>query len=393
MGYISTKEAAKKWGISQRRVICLASAGRIEGAASFGINWMIPEDAAKPTDGRKKAARALKQASPLFRFPMYINGAEGDYLPPLTNEERTLRQAQLAFYACRFEQARPLILSLSEHAENRYVRIAAWYYRCCIAAYDSKVEDFEHSFSSFNASLAEDFPHKAEMLLLRCLLDVDSGYHYKFLLNGFRIRANEAYHPSTYDIIAFLSVFSLSNGDFSLLGKLRFESYEMLCMRMEHDGHFLEAQALHYVLLEIYQMQADEEMMLYHARCGLNISLEHDLYLSSALNLFYYPDIAQKVLADYPSDFSEKILALSRGLHEKYVKFANVRSSASYMSILSDREFAFVTLATQEYSNREIARMLKISEKTVSKRYNEIYEKLGIKNKQELVELISSVNR
>ncbi len=54
MGYISASQAAEKWNISQRRVQILCSENRIEGAFKVGEVWVIPEDAKKPTDGRRK---------------------------------------------------------------------------------------------------------------------------------------------------------------------------------------------------------------------------------------------------------------------------------------------------------------------------------------------------
>ena len=52
MEYMTTKEAVKKWNISERRIRQLLSDGRIEGAVKVGNSWNIPIDALKPTDKR-----------------------------------------------------------------------------------------------------------------------------------------------------------------------------------------------------------------------------------------------------------------------------------------------------------------------------------------------------
>ena len=52
MKYIGVKEASKKWDISDRRVRLMCSEGRIEGAVKLEWSWVIPENTAKPTDGR-----------------------------------------------------------------------------------------------------------------------------------------------------------------------------------------------------------------------------------------------------------------------------------------------------------------------------------------------------
>lgn len=54
MEYITAKEAAEKWDISQRRVQVLCEQGRIAGAVRLGWAWAIPKEIAKPMDARKK---------------------------------------------------------------------------------------------------------------------------------------------------------------------------------------------------------------------------------------------------------------------------------------------------------------------------------------------------
>lgn len=42
LNYISVKDAANKWNISERRVQKLCEGNRIEGVIRFGHSWMIP---------------------------------------------------------------------------------------------------------------------------------------------------------------------------------------------------------------------------------------------------------------------------------------------------------------------------------------------------------------
>lgn len=52
--YISVSEVAKKWGISERRVQKLCEDNCIPGIAKFSYMWLIPKDAQKPIDKRKR---------------------------------------------------------------------------------------------------------------------------------------------------------------------------------------------------------------------------------------------------------------------------------------------------------------------------------------------------
>lgn len=73
LSYISAKEAAKKWNISQRRVSILCNENRIEGTMRVGNMWLIPSTAAKPID--KRTIRYEKAfAMPLKPFVKWVGG-------------------------------------------------------------------------------------------------------------------------------------------------------------------------------------------------------------------------------------------------------------------------------------------------------------------------------
>lgn len=54
MEYLTAKETAQKWGISERRVQVLCEQGRIAGVQRLGKSWAIPSSAQKPIDKRLK---------------------------------------------------------------------------------------------------------------------------------------------------------------------------------------------------------------------------------------------------------------------------------------------------------------------------------------------------
>lgn len=57
--YMTAKEAAAKWNISDRRIRVLCSEGKIPGAYQEGRGWKIPIDAEKPADGRFKSKESI----------------------------------------------------------------------------------------------------------------------------------------------------------------------------------------------------------------------------------------------------------------------------------------------------------------------------------------------
>lgn len=68
---MTTKDAEKLWGISQRRIISLCQQGKIKGAVKNGRAWEIPVDAEKPMDGRFKTGEYAK-SSVVRKLPLPI---------------------------------------------------------------------------------------------------------------------------------------------------------------------------------------------------------------------------------------------------------------------------------------------------------------------------------
>ena len=54
MEYMTVREASGKWNITERWVQKLCEENRVNGVVRFSRVWMIPKDALKPIDGRRK---------------------------------------------------------------------------------------------------------------------------------------------------------------------------------------------------------------------------------------------------------------------------------------------------------------------------------------------------
>lgn len=73
LSFMSAKEAADKWDISQRRVAILCSEKRIDGAMMVGNMWIIPSTAKKPID--KRTVRYEKKENIILKpFVKWVGG-------------------------------------------------------------------------------------------------------------------------------------------------------------------------------------------------------------------------------------------------------------------------------------------------------------------------------
>ncbi|WP_242847584.1 helix-turn-helix domain-containing protein, partial [Syntrophomonas zehnderi] len=71
MEYMTVKEAGEKWGLGIRIVTLYCTEGRIDGAVKKGNLWLIPEDAVKPEDRRRKKAPIQEEKVPVVSEDIY----------------------------------------------------------------------------------------------------------------------------------------------------------------------------------------------------------------------------------------------------------------------------------------------------------------------------------
>ena len=112
--YITAKEAAEKWNISQRRVSILCAENRIPDVAMLGNMWIIPRDAEKPEDARKtKPAKSSGIARPFVKWA----GGKGQLLGVLKSNLPDGIGTEITKYAEPFVGGGALLFELlSEHA-------------------------------------------------------------------------------------------------------------------------------------------------------------------------------------------------------------------------------------------------------------------------------------
>lgn len=67
--YMTAQEAAEKWEVSLRWVQRLCKENRIDGAMNINRVWLIPKEARKPADARKRKRKNLP-TPPQLHIPL-----------------------------------------------------------------------------------------------------------------------------------------------------------------------------------------------------------------------------------------------------------------------------------------------------------------------------------
>ena len=99
MEFMTVKEAATKWGLSERRLQTICNEGMIPGVIKFGRSWAIPVNAQKPVDKRIKSGKYVKSCFGTFVMRKLCLGIE--YWYKLLCTWIMSRRRQI-LYECRF---------------------------------------------------------------------------------------------------------------------------------------------------------------------------------------------------------------------------------------------------------------------------------------------------
>lgn len=121
MEYIDVRKAALGWDMSERRVTSLCRAGRIPGAKKNAGQWLIPDSAAKPLDGRTKEFAAAAEDTPVVNSTTTSYTEHGANLTSIKKFESTYRHSpsNTAFTPYR-------ICPLGAHSDHQLGKISGF---------------------------------------------------------------------------------------------------------------------------------------------------------------------------------------------------------------------------------------------------------------------------
>ena len=79
MDLLTVKEAGELWGITARMVTIYCETGRIPGAFKKGNLWLIPGNAVKPADHRKKPKTKMVLLEPTTEYSRQIQAYRKEF--------------------------------------------------------------------------------------------------------------------------------------------------------------------------------------------------------------------------------------------------------------------------------------------------------------------------
>ena len=399
MEYITVREAAQKWKISQRLAQKYCTDGRIEGAKKFGGAWAIPADAQKPTDPRRAAKvpppppasaqpAPVSQAACMTPMPLmnaaFVPGRCQEFVAAISDPRlRDTAQAEYYYFSGQAEEAALKAELYLTHPELS-LRLSA----CLLYAYANltlgQIPRARHGLEEVRAILADAdettppqlrasaaFIVSAAAVLLHLPLPAElanAQAYIRFLPPGLRMFALYVQAHHTY-----------LQGDYSKsIGIVE------TTFAMQTEVFPIPAIYMHLVAVMDYMGLKQPEKAQEHLLAAWALAQPDDLIEGFGEHHGLLGGMLEATLKKgWPEDF-KRIIAITYRFSAGWRKIHNPATGDDVADNLTTTEFATAMLAARGWTNQEIADHMSISPNTVKQYISTALQKLNIKQRKDL---------
>lgn len=384
MNYITVKEAAEKWNISERQVQKLCSQGRVEGARKFGGVWRIPASAKRggeliTDNGQEKYCSCLM---PLMNTP-FTPGHCREYLDNMEEGDRKqIAWAEYYYFSGQPEKAAEIAKNFLEGPDGD-LRLSA----SLLSAYS-------------NIALGEIKKARQALGILQTILmkgredGQECGAEELFV----GVAAGVLLHIPTPDGFPetkeYPSRLPMGLRSFAMYVRahyqyLKGEYGESLgiaetALVMGGKDYPIPSIYLHMVAVMDNMSMRRPEKAREHLLEAWETARQDDLIQSFGEHHGLLGGMLETVLKkDWPEEF-RKIIAITYRFSEGWRRIHNPDTGHFVADNLTTTEFAVAMLAARGWTNQEISRQMNISLNTVKSHISTALQKLHIRQRQEL---------
>ena len=407
---MTVAQAAEKWNMSIRGVQNLCRQGKLGGVERFGTSWMIPYDAQRPVDKRRKQAKdneAEMQVDTLIRRSPFLDMTDL-YIAPGTAEEciKTLSTSpeSQALFAAEIAYSRGEINKVLEYANfflesqsSLFSVIAGGMLLALCAMWKGDLQLWQKAKMHLYEAPCQNDSDRDIVLLSVAATDSairkTDDFPEWFKYGCFDHLPVDAYPAARVYYIKHL----LINAQELALGKIEFDDIKGLGL-MKTLPYIMEPMitqmvADKIVIAEIY-LRLLCGIAYYQSGDGARAALHIDKAIALALPDGLYGPLVEhrrqlgvfldERLALVDSAALKRVKELHKQLHTGWTAIHNAVLENTVSVALTAREREIARLAAFGLSNSEIAKRLMISIHTVNALVISAKNKTGAENKKDL---------
>lgn len=406
MQYISAKEAAQKWGVTLRRVQDLCKNHAIDGAVRWGRGWMIPADANRPVDRRKRldnrnavSIAVLPRKNPAIIFSNLYNVpgsadavAEGMTERPIAAQ---LFRAQIAFCRGDLTLSRQITESLLELPMGHDLQIGCGVIlaKCAICSGDQALwkRAKEQIKTAHCHDLRDQYAVDFWLAAMECELRETATFPLWFTQGRFDVLPGDSFPPARFYYLRYLYIVShkAATGE---VGAMDTQSMmrmipnvaEPLIAQSKKEGALISEAYMRLILAMTYHNLGNDAMAVHHLDIAIELILPDKLYMllveyRRALDFL----LDERLMLADPEALVQ-VKKLYRQHQQGWTLLHNQERGRTFVSELTTREREVAKLAAFGLSNKEIAERLNISLNTVKQSLRIAMDKTGALRRNEL---------
>ncbi len=403
MEYITVSEAAKKWGVTTRRVQMLCNEERIKGAVRFGPIWKIPATAVLPNAKRKQEEPHLPmpRKSPFLDMTNLYNklGGADECAEMLINqpEAHALFEAQIAYRRGEidkvYEQARYFLHSHS----GFYAVLGGGMLLAQCAIWRGDIYLWKEAKKHIFEAPCKD-AHDRELVSLALAIIDSSIYDNKdypewFKSGNFEARPGDA-HPAAkvfYVKYLYMAAHAIATKQFKLEGveglalmRMIPNTIEPLISQAVLDETVIPEMFLRMSCAVAYYNSGLKDKAIAHMDKAIKLALADQMYGFLTEYVRHFGELLEQRIALQDKNAVDAVKSLYNIYSVGWARLSSQVKEKHIAIELTPEERELAKLSAFGFTAKEIAVMRHLSESKVNHDIMRIINKAGLPSKKEL---------
>ena len=394
--YLSIREAAQKWGVSERRINQYCTEGRIAGAQRIGKAWAIPSNAQKPGDPRRMrqqgkipplqtpAGGRLNHANlmPLMNTAFVPGNCQAAVLAMTPGPRRDIALAEYHYFSGQPEAA-------AKEAEVYLTSpdIGAKLSACLIYAYANlslgRIPRARFALDELNAALASAGKESPEFRAAAAFV-ASAGAVLLHLPMPDKLPEIESFLPLLPPGLRAFALYVQAHYLYLKKEYSKSAGTVEATLAMGASAYPIPAIYLHLVAVMDYMSLKQSEQAQGHLLTAWEMARPDDLIEGFGEHHGLLGAMLEAVIKPkWPEDF-KRIIDITYRFSSGWRRVHNPITGHDVADDLTTTEFAIAMLAARNWTTQEIAEHLNISVNTVKSHISEAMRKLNVRNRKSL---------
>lgn len=394
--YLSLREAAQKWGVSERRINQYCTEGRIAGAQRIGKAWAIPSNAQKPGDPRRMrqqgkipplqtpAGGRLNHANlmPLMNTAFVPGNCRAAALAMPPGPRRDIALAEYHYFSGQPEAA-------AKEAEVYLTSpdIGAKLSACLIYAYANlslgRIPRARFALDELNAALASAGKESPEFRAAAAFV-ASAGAVLLHLPMPDKLPEIESFLPLLPPGLRAFALYVQAHYLYLKKEYSKSAGTVEATLAMGASAYPIPAIYLHLVAVMDYMSLKQSEQAQGHLLTAWEMARPDDLIEGFGEHHGLLGAMLEAVIKpQWPEDF-KRIIDITYRFSSGWRRVHNPITGHDVADDLTTTEFAIAMLAARNWTTQEIAEHLNISVNTVKSHISEAMRKLNVRNRKSL---------